>query len=434
MQYSFSKSTAIGGFTLLSLITLITFLIRMVETDTIMVFRNSLTRIIQYSTARFFLLLFSPTLLAASPLASPAWGFQIDPPEGYQLVAGNGKDRFSFHSLEEETQLDLVVYAGTLQPDGSRSKNPYASVEALAGDVQQRLNSQGDIMPFTYRNKRAVLMGLRFPGTSGLSQGWGLCIELESPGQVGEKPLLLALAYGPERLGNLSDIHFSALDSIAPSPQDRLVPGPITEYQYPRGNQQQVALPGLPVEALIYEHDAAAAQALVDREFKVLRRYSTSPQWKEAWIRFYRTIYRDSFDRLFHAAFMLERFWNIPALENRNLAEKALGWVQSFTYERDFLGSDFVNLVSAAVEGRGDCDSRALLWALLLEQADIPAAIMVSPHYRHAMGLADLPGTGARFTLQDKPWLVAETTSSVDLGRISASMNETQYWLGVVLE
>ncbi|MDR1029255.1 MAG: hypothetical protein LBL76_00105 [Treponema sp.] len=399
-----------------------------------MVFRNSLTRIIHYSTTRFFLLLCSPALLAAAPLASPAWGFQIDPPEGYQLVAGNGKDRFSFQCQEEETQLDLVVYAGTLQPDGSRSKNPYPSVEALAGDVQQRLSSQGELRSFTYRNKRAVLMGLRFLGTGGPSQGWGLCIELESSGQGGEKPLLLALSYGPERLGTIEALHFSVLDSIATGPQDRLVPGPITEYQYPRGNQQQVALAGLPVKALIYEHDAAAAQALVDREFQVLRRYINSPQWKKAWIRFYRTIYRDSFDRLCHAAFMLERFWNIPALENRNLAEKALGWVQSFTYERDFLGSDFVNLVSAAVEGRGDCDSRALLWALLLEQANIPAAIMVSPHYRHAMGLADLPGTGARFTLNNKPWLVAETTSSVTLGRISASMNETQYWLGISLE
>ncbi|MDR1302255.1 MAG: hypothetical protein LBK43_07270 [Treponema sp.] len=399
-----------------------------------MVFRNSLTRIIQYSTTRFFLLLFSSGLLAASPMASPAWGFQIDPPEGYQLVAGNGKDRFSFLSQEEETQLDLVVYAGILQPDGSRSKNPYPSVEAVAEDVQRRLNSQGDIRSFTYRNKKAVLMGLRFPGTSGPSQGWGLCIELESPEQGGEKPLLLALSYGPERIGTRAEIHFSVLDSIVPGPQDRLVPGPITEYQYPRGNQEQVALAGLPVKAFIYEHDAAAAQALVDREFKVLRQYINSPQWKEAWIRFYRTIYRDSFDRLFHVAFMLERFWNIPALENRNLAEKALGWVQSFTYERDFLGSDFVNLVSAAVEGRGDCDSRALLWALLLEQANIPAAIMVSPHYSHAMGLADLPGTGARFTLNNKAWLVAETTSSVALGRISARMNETQYWLGVALE
>ncbi|MDR2070355.1 MAG: hypothetical protein LBP81_02920 [Treponema sp.] len=400
-----------------------------------MIFRNNPARIIPYGRGMVLLLaLVSPVVLSASPVASPTWGFCIDPPEGYQLTGGDGKDRFSFGFLEEETQLDLVVYAGALQPDGSRSKNPYASVAVLAADVQRRLNSQGDLKPFTYRNKQAILMELRFLGINGLSQGWALCIELASPEPAGEKPLLLALAYGPVQRGNIPDVHFSALDSIAPTPQDRLVPGPITEYHYPRGMQRQVSLAGLPVEALIYEHDAAAAQALVDREFRILRRYSASPQWKEAWIRFYRAIYRDSFDRLAHAAFILERFWNIPALEDRDLAEKALHWVQSFTYERDLGGSDFVNLVSAAVEGRGDCDSRALLWALILEQANIPAAIMVSPHYSHAMGLADLPGTGARFTLEGTSWLVAETTSPVSLGRISAQMRETRYWVGVALE
>ena len=406
---------------------------KMVETYTIMVFRKNPARILFYST-NLLVLLVSPALVSPSPMVSPTWGFRIDPPQGYELTGGDGKDRFSFRFPEEETQLDLGVYAVTLQPDGSRSKNPYASAAALAADVQRRLNNQGDITPFTYGNKQAVLMGLRFSGSDGLLQGWGLCIELASPEHPGEKPLLLALAYGPVRRGNIGDIHFSALDSIVPTPQDRLTPGPITAYQYPRGAPQQVPLAGLAVEARIYEHDAAAAQALVDREFRILRRYINAPQWKEAWIRFYRAIYRDSFDRLAHAAFILERFWNIPELEDRDLAEKALHWVQSFTYERDLLGSDFVNLVSAALEGRGDCDSRALLWAVILEQAHIPAAIMVSPHYSHAMGLADLPGAGARFTLEGTSWLVAETTGSVSLGRINARMRETRYWLGVALE
>ncbi|MDR2633576.1 MAG: hypothetical protein LBC51_08155 [Treponema sp.] len=358
----------------------------------------------------------------------------MDPPEGYGLVDGDGKDRFSFYSPAEDTRLDVVVYAAVLRRDGSRSENPYASVEALAADIQQRLNNQGRIKPFTYRNKKAVLLDLAFSGPGGLSQGYGLCIELEAQKPQGEKPFLLALSYGLAQGGDKTDMHFSVLDSIAPSPQERLVPGPITEYLYPRGTPRSVPLAGLPVQAILYEQDAAAAQAVVDREFAILTGYIASEHWKEAWIRFYRAIYRDSFERLSHAAFMLERFWNIPEVEARELAEKALQWVQSFTYERNLQGSDFVNLVSAAVDGRGDCDSRALLWALILEQANIPAGIMVSPHYSHAMGLADLPGEGARFTLDGKSLLVAETTTAVSLGRISAQMRDPRYWLGVSLE
>jgi hypothetical protein len=98
------------------------------------------------------------------------------------------------------------------------------------------------------------------------------------------------------------------------------------------------------------------------------------------------------------------------------------------------MGSDFVNLVSAVREGRGDCDSRALLWAVLLSQADIPSCIMVSKDYNHAMGLADIAGTGARFELDGKRWLAAETTAPVAIGLIREDISGKEHWLGVTFE
>jgi hypothetical protein len=98
------------------------------------------------------------------------------------------------------------------------------------------------------------------------------------------------------------------------------------------------------------------------------------------------------------------------------------------------MGSDFVNLVSAATEGRGDCDSRALLLAILLEQANIPGAIMVSREYSHAMGLADIAGPGARFSAGGKRWLVAETTAAVKIGLIGKGSADPAKWLGVIFE
>jgi hypothetical protein len=200
------------------------------------------------------------------------------------------------------------------------------------------------------------------------------------------------------------------------------------------------------LEAYIGENDSQAAQALVDREFEVLKRQADSPRWQQAWTRFYRAVYRDSYSRLSEIAFALERQWAQTAaggdaaglaasgLAASGLAARALGGVQSFAYERNFLGSDFVNPVSAALEGRGDCDSRALLWAIILEQANIPAAIMVSADYGHAMGLADLEGTGARFEWAGRQWLVAETTAAVALGRIGQNVSDPSHWLGVVFQ
>jgi hypothetical protein len=272
-------------------------------------------------------------------------------------------------------------------------------------------------------------------------------LTTDEPAAASAHPLLMALAYGPAGNAALQVLHFSALDSIIPTEADRLVPGPITEFGYPRGEKLFMPLAGFgDLKAAVYEFDAEAAQSLVDREFEVFSRSAATPLWQEAWTRFYRAIYRDSFSRLTEAAFVLERYWMVsgatPApsgaeLEARRahtLASKALDWVQTFNYERDFKGSDFVNLVSAAFEGRGDFDSRSLLWAIILEQANVPAAMMVSREYSHAMGLADLTGSGARFTMESKQWLVAETTRDVALGLIRQDVADPAKYLGVTFE
>jgi hypothetical protein len=403
---------------------------------------------------RFLILFFALALpqLPARPLHSPAWGFRLDLPEGYELVEGNGRDRFSFAG-PDGARFDLAVYSGT-----------YKTLKNLVDDVIRRLGNRGDMSFFDYRDKPAALMELRF----GDSAGWGLCVELASGAEGKPPPMLLALAYGPAGKKDMELFHMSALDSIAPSGAERRCPGPVTEFAYPRGAEKRTALALSGVTALIRENDAEAAQALVDREFALLRKYLLAKNVREAWVRFYRAIYRDSWDRLADAVFQLERRWNVsvtetpaggpgrsaagsgrrdsaaangagnspaePAPADRALAEKALAWVQGFAYERDLMGSDFVNLVSAVTEGRGDCDSRAMLWALILAQADIPAAIMISPEHSHAMGLADIAGPGARFEHGGTKWLVAETTAVVNIGLIRQDISDTGSWLGVVFE
>jgi len=291
------------------------------------------------------------SFLFSSPLYSPTWGFTVDLPEEYEYSGGDGKDRFSFES-PEGAQLDLIVY----HADPGKPA-PYATVEAMANDVQNRLNNSGSMDSFEYRNKETYLLELIFslsgPGNRTMS-GWALCLELGLPNselglpgagsrdnsRAGNRPMLLAMAYGPAARQDLQILHFSCLDSIAPELADKLAPGPITEYSYPRETRVEVPVFGLGVNALIYKEDAEAAQALVDREFRLLTRYANSPLWREAWIRYYRAIYRDSFDRLTDLAFKAERKLNIPARESRDFADQALQWVQSFAYERDYSGSD----------------------------------------------------------------------------------------------
>jgi hypothetical protein len=353
----------------------------------------------------------------ASPLHSTTWGFRLDLPEGYEYIDGNNKDRYSFQG-PNKAMFDLVVYNGV-----------YQGVEQAANDIKRRLGSSGETALFEYEGKTAALMELRFRDFS----GWGLCLELaKSPGGS-SAPFLCALAYSPSPGADMDLFHISALDSIAPSDLEARRPGPVMEFSCPRGETIEIPINGTTISALIRENDFLAAQTLVDREFALLRNYESAPNWQQAWIRYYRVIYRDSWDRIADALFRLEREWNSDArFDNRAFAEKSLAFVQGFSYERDLEGSDFFNLVTALFEGRGDCDSRSMLWAMILEQADIPSAMMVSRNHSHAMGLADLPGSGARFDAGGKRWLVAETTDKVGIGLISADKSDTESWLGVI--
>ena len=370
------------------------------------------------------IVLFSSPLFC-EPMYSPTWGFAIDLPEGFEYTDGDSVSRFSFDG-PQDTRLDIAVY-----------KDTYTSLENMVNDVNFRLKNQGDTSFFDYHGKAAALMEIQFDNYS----GWGLCTELESK-SGGAPPLMVALAYGTAGQKNTDIYLLSALDSIIPSNSERRYPGPITEFGYPRGELTQVSIANTDLKAQIRENDAEAAQALVDREYKLLTNYAMQDNWKEAWIRFYRAIYRDSWDRLADAAFQLERtWWNVSLGDSqtgtgggREFAQKALSWVQGFTYTRNLAGSDFENLVSAFIDGKGDCDSRAMLWAIILAQANIPAAIMVSQEHSHAMGLADVEGQGARFEASGTKWLVAETTAKVDIGLIAQEQSAIESWIAVVFE
>ena len=372
------------------------------------------------------------TLLYSIPLYSPAWGFSLDLPEDYEFIEGNGLDRYSFEN-PEGARFDLRIYHAE-----AASTAPYANLEDLVLDVEERLNNMGSITFFTYRQKEVWIIELIFqlqgPGTSPVNMsGWALAMELESANPGAMVPMLLAMAYGPAEDQDLQILHLSTLDSLAPARSDTLAPGPITEFAYPRERAVTRRVFGTDIYASFFMEDAEAAQSLIEREFKILIPFADSPFWREAWMRYYRAIYRDSYERLADTALQMERKLNVSG-DELLFAQNVLNWVQSFNYERDLTSSDFINLVDAAIEGRGDCDSRAMLWALVLNKANIASGIMVSPHYGHAMGLADIEGEGARFEVNNQSLLVAETTAPIPIGLIEQTVSDPQYWLGIMFD
>jgi len=317
--------------------------------------------------------------------------------------------------------FDLVVYNGS-----------FNTMPDLVKDVNRRISNQGDVDFFQYNGKQAAIIKLIF----GDYDGWGLAVELGAA-SAGIKPMLLALAYGPESRKNpLELFHISALDSIAPTAAERRCPGPVIEYSYPRGEAKNTPLAMRGLSAMIHENDAEAAQVLIEREFKIMEYYLNTALLRDACIRYYRFIYRDSFDRISNAVSTIANNLGgnsiVSDADKRAFAQRALAFTQGFEYERDMSGSDFLNLVSAVTEGRGDCDNRAVLFAIILAKADIRGGIMLSHQYSHAMGLADVTGAGARFEALGTQWLVAETTANIDIGLIAQDESDPRHWFAVV--
>jgi len=368
------------------------------------------------------LLVFIPVFTFAESMYSPTWGFLLDLPAGYEYIDGDGRDRFSF-SGPEDLMFDLVVYH-TL----------FNSMQELVADVNTRISNKGDVDFFTYNGRQAAIMKLTFSSYD----GWGLAVELDYPPGSAKQPMLLALAYCPADRTDLELFNISALDSICPAPAERFYPGPIMEYSYPRGALKNTPLAVRGVNALVYENDAEAAQVLIEREFLIMQAYLNTPYLQDASIRYYRFIYRDSFDRITSAASAIANNFGgnfiLTEDQGRIFAQRTLSFVQGFNYERDLSGSDFINLVTAITEGRGDCDSRAMLFAVILFHANIKSAIMISHHYSHAMGLADIAGNGARLESYGIQWLVAETTANIDIGLIAQDQSDPRNWFAVLFE
>jgi len=367
----------------------------------------------------FLVILSLPQTISAEAMFSPTWGFYIDLPEGYDFVDGDGKDQFSFEG-PEGLLFDIVVY-----------NNRFNTLFDLVEDINRKITNQGDVDFFRYNGKQAAIMELVF----GEYSGWGLAVELSSTGV--KPPMLIALSYSHKSKKNFELFHLSAIDSISPSAMERYYPGPLMEYSYPRGEAKNIALAN-GKNAMIYENDAEAAQVFIEREFAVLQSYMNSPFLQQASSRYYRSIFRDSYDRIKNAADVIAHNLggrpNLNDEEKRVFAQKVLSFVQGFEYERDLKGSDFLNLVTAVTEGRGDCDNRAILFAIILANTNIRSAIMLSYHYSHAMGLADLSGSGARFEAFDTQWLVAETTAFVNIGLIAQEQSGTEHWFAVLFE
>ncbi|MCR5606901.1 MAG: hypothetical protein K6F69_08820 [Treponema sp.] len=384
--------------------------------------KNSLKTYIIFS----FLMIF--TLLKINAQTSDIY-YTINLPEGFAFAQSEETEEGTYTLYEHK---DLPVDLNILVTDNEKYES---AKKALEYQMQTLINPKYAIHEIKWRNMNCAITDFSSKITSSTTEytfdikGWATAIPL-----INQKNILLVFCYAAEELNSkkeydLDAITESIIDSIAIDNASYLSPGIITSYLFPnKGNKEiNLEIEGKTIKTSIDENAKNAENHVIEREYKILEKYVQTAELKEAWQRYYNFIYRTDYAYFRNIAFSLEAELFTTEQE---YAQKILYWVQTFKYERLKNIADFTALTEM-LEGEGsDCDARSMLIAVILNHAFIPASLMVSSEYSHAMAVLNLPLEGFKFTVNGKNYLPGETTDKgLTWGKIAADMTDINKWL-----
>ena len=380
-----------------------------------------------------FLLLCGASSLASETVVDNTYGWSLDMPEGFKVsdATEDGTSYLlSYGSVPVVTAIKLYAH-GVYESSGA----------AFDGAVGKLPDGKGEKESFEWRGADSALGTFSMTLGGIRYAGWALSVELPLNGAH-----IVILCYANERNEkNYEPFILSILNSLAVDRGSWREAGIVARYAYPSAERKDIELSigGKTIRTSIGAEDEQASDFVVDTEFAVLKMYASSPLWKQAWQRYYRAIFRDSFGRLKRTAFDIQSALAEDAAayngapSDTALASLLLTWVQDFRYERKINAADFTSLPAALTGSGSDCDTRSLLLCALLENMGTKCALFVSRDYSHALFGALVPSASpkenARMSAGGNDFLLGETTSHVPIGLIASDFSDAHKWIAVEL-
>lgn len=360
-------------------------------------------------------------------LHSSDWQYTLDLPEDFQMTDKKGSSQYLFKSAISPVELLICCY----------KKNKFGNTKAALSYTVESLYGNADYFSYQWRNRECTIAQIELNLTQNQKNvGWAICAEL--PKQNG---YVIMLGFAPETQNEsqatfYENMILSSLDSLSTDNGSLFCSGAATTFIFPSEGDQDITLEvnGKTIEAQLDKSDAEANQYVIEREFAILTVANLNGLGMEACKRFYRMVYKDAGKRLQRVSFAVQNaltFGENPIKDRKELAQTLLSWTQTFTYERDLLGSDFTSL-PALIQGKGgDCDSRVLLLCVMMRHMNYDTAFFVSSEYSHALLGVNIDSKGAKIRTNGKNYLLGETTAKVNLGLISEEMNNPLKWTAV---
>ncbi len=392
-------------------------------------FQGRTMRFFRHIAAALFLLL-APLSLFAEFYSSSYYGWTLDLPEGFKVKEASN-DGLSFYLEHEFMKVRVAVNMYSL--------DRYERNDLAMEDVLNKLKADGEIDGFLWNGRQTSISQYSFqlPGNNTPQAGWGLSVTTE------QNPVhMVFLCYADKDVfEDCQQFVLSAVDSICLNKGDFRLPGAVTSYAF-NSSESIDAKIKIGQKDLYLSIPAQAKESgrfVIDREFSVLTLYAKQKQWKEAWQRYYRLVFREAYSRLdqasqaIYAALKTDAMTKNPQNPNVQICKSLLAWTQDFGYQRNQDTSDLNDLTSVLQNQGSDCDSRALLLCVLMEHFGVKTELFVSGIYSHALFGVDLPYSGARITVDGTDYLLCETTAPVDMGLVAQEHSETANWIPVDL-
>lgn len=364
---------------------------------------------------------------AADIYFSEKYGYYMDLPEAYNLMdmTQDEQSMYFAHSVLP-VHFVLQIYEGQ------------TNSEKTLQTALKKLNSTSETVKLEWCGEKCAVGQIQFSLGNATNLGYAASIPIAQG-----KAIAILLCYSDsQNAKNVTPFIVSTVDSFMIDKQGFFCPGILTTFAFPKNEQKEIRFnvncgeaTTKTIKTSISAEDKEAASFVVEREYAVVSTFSTHRLGKEAFWRYYRMIFRDSYSRLKTvAADMYKQLFVEAVKKDPKNPEKAyiqilLNWVQNFEYSRHHEGSDFTDLISAICGEGNDCDSRSLLLCILARHVGINSAFFVSIEYSHAVAGFDLEGKGARLKGGETEFLLGETTAkNLDLGLMRQDLTDSSKW------
>lgn len=375
-------------------------------------------------TSVFVLLLLLPMYFHGEIVTVPKYNYSVFPLEGWELQEYESEAELSWISHNNGVSFTVRSWIG----------DTYSDIREMFTDLTSGLDATGNCVVFSYLDRDSAIGEVEVILNNVKYKGWIVFIE-----GSGFDYYISGFSLVENYKELYSEIQ-SAIDSFAIGREGAYMPGPITTFLDATPNksdkEHNVDFFNNKLKIISSDVSTSSSQTLIEREAEIMKGYSHDPErFYNAWKRYYKLIFRDSYSRLDGVYNALYPYLGNNKYSDYDLTELLMFWIQGYTYRRDLSSaSDLLNPLEASLSKTGDCDARSLILGILLHKFNIDSILLASEKVKHAMLAVDIPGEGAKFTHEDKDYLTIELTAKALIGEIKKSMADPSLWTVVEME